>query len=71
MRRRTKWASGLLLVLLSVPLFGAALIFVAMSGGIRSIILNMKARPDVIYPVVTHILEQLASKCGAATGSAI
>jgi len=65
MRRRTKWASGLLIFLLSVPLFGAALIFVAMSGGIRSIILNVKARPDPDSPKLKRNRTQLEEQIGA------
>jgi hypothetical protein len=50
MRKGTKWVSGLLIFLLSLPLFGAALFYVAMNGGIYSIILNMKSRPDLDSP---------------------
>jgi hypothetical protein len=45
-----KWAIGLLILLVSVPLLGTALIFVAMSGGVHSILLNMKPRPDLDSP---------------------
>jgi hypothetical protein len=50
MRTGIKWAIGLLILLLSIPLLGTALIFVAMSGGVHSILLNMKPRPDLDSP---------------------
>jgi hypothetical protein len=50
MRKRTKWAIGLLAFLLSLPLLAAISIYVAINGGVYSIILNMKSRPDLDSP---------------------
>jgi hypothetical protein len=71
MRRRPKWASGLLIFLLSVPLFGAALIFVAMSAGIYSIILNMKSRPGPDSPDLRRNRTKLEEQIGADFSRAI
>lgn len=59
MRRRTKWAAGLLILLLTLPLVGAAWIFVAMSGGVYSIMLNMKSRPDPDSPDLKRNMTKL------------
>jgi hypothetical protein len=65
MRKRIKWASGLLIFLLSLPLLGAAFIFVAMNGGIYSILLNMKSRPDLDSPDLKRDRTKLEQQIGA------
>jgi len=71
MRRRTKWAIGLLILLLSVPLFGTALIFIAMSGGVHGIILSMKSRPDLDSPDLKRNRAALEERIGADFSRAI
>ncbi len=71
MRTLTKWAIGLLISLLSVPLLGAAWIFVAINGGISSIILNMKSRPDLDSPDLKRNRAKLEDQIDADFGRAI
>jgi hypothetical protein len=65
MRKRIKWAIGLLIVVLSVPVLGAAWIYVAMNGGIYSILLNMKSRPDLDSPDLKRDRSKLEQQIGA------
>jgi len=71
MRTRTKWAIGLLIFLLSLPLLGAAWLFVAFNGGISSIILNMKSRPDLDSPDLKRNRTRLAEQIDADFSRAI
>jgi hypothetical protein len=64
MRKPLKWAIGLLI--LSLPLVAAAWIFVAMNGGISSILLNLKSRPDLDSPELKRDRTKLEQQIDAA-----
>jgi hypothetical protein len=64
MRKPLKWAIGL--PILSLPLVAAAWIFVAMNGGISSILLNLKSRPDLDSPELKRDRTKLAQQIDAA-----
>jgi hypothetical protein len=71
MRTRTKWAIGLLISLLSLPLLGAAWFFVAFNGGIYGIISSMKSRPDLDSPDLERNRTRLAEQIDADFSRAI
>jgi hypothetical protein len=60
-----KWAIGLVILLVSVPLLGAAWVFVAFSGGVQSILSNMKARPDLDSPELKRNRARLEEEINA------
>jgi hypothetical protein len=64
MRKSMKWAISLLI--LSLPLLGAAWIFVAMNGGISSILFNLKSRPDLDSPELKRDRAKLEQQIDAA-----
>jgi hypothetical protein len=64
MRKPLKWAIGL--PILSLPLVAAAWIFVAMNGGISSILLNLKSRPGLDSPELKRDRTKLAQQIDAA-----
>jgi hypothetical protein len=71
MTKRIKWAIGMLIFLLSLPVFGAAWVYVAMNGGIYSIILNMKSRPDLDSPDLTRSRTRLEEQISTDFSRAI
>lgn len=71
MRKRAKLAIGLLAFLVSLPLFGAAWFFIGMSGGIYSIILNMKSRPTLDSPDLRRNRTKLEAQIDGDFGRAV
>jgi hypothetical protein len=71
MRRRAKWTIGLLIFLSFIPLAGTALVFIAMNGGISSIILNMESRPDLDSPELNRSRAKLEQQILAHFNRAI
>jgi hypothetical protein len=71
MKKLTKWVSGVLILLLSVLLAGAAWIFIALNGGIYSIVLNMKSRPVLDSPDLKRSRTRLEEQINADFNRAI
>ena len=71
MRKLTKWVGGVLILFLSVLIVGAAWLYVAMNGGIYSIILSMRSRPDPDSPDLQRSRTVLAEQIDADFSSAI
>jgi hypothetical protein len=66
MQKRTRWIGGALIVALSVLAAGVSwFLFVTMNGGIYSIILNMRSRPDLDSPDLQRARTRLEEQIDA------